>query len=106
MVNDVVNDVPLLVTFYDSANTGVVFSPTVDGKLLSFQRFETTGGFLMEDLETGTVWNPLTGVALEGPLAGAKLEQVASHYEFWFVWRDYRAENELYKSRETQGTTP
>ena len=106
VVNDVVNDVPPLVTFDDGANTGVVFSPTVDGKLLGFQRFETTGGFLMEDLETGTVWDPLTGVALEGPLAGAKLEQVASHYKFWFAWRDYRAETELYQSRETQGTAP
>jgi hypothetical protein len=106
VVNDVVNGVPLLVTFDDDSNTGVVFNPTVDGTRLNFQELRASGGFLMEDLETGTVWDPLTGVAKEGSLAGAKLEQVASHYEFWFAWKDYRPETELYQSAETGSTTP
>ncbi len=106
VVNDVVNGVPLLVTFDDDSDTGVVFSPTVDGKRLNFRELRGSGEFLMEDLETGTVWAPLTGVAREGPLAGAMLEQVASHYEFWFAWKDYRPETELYKSAATESTIP
>ena len=106
VVNDVVNGVPLLVTFDDDSATGVVFSPTVGGNRLSFRELRALGGFLMEDLETGTVWDSLTGVAREGPLAGAKLEQVASHYEFCFAWKDYHPETELYQSAGTGSTTP
>ena len=106
VVNDVVNGVPLLVTFDDDSATGVVFSPEVDGRHLNFRELRASGGFLMEDLETGTVWDPLTGVAREGPLAGARLEQVASHYEFWFAWKDYRPETELYQGAAEGSTTP
>jgi hypothetical protein len=84
VLNDVVNWVSLVVIFDDDSDTGVVFSPTVDGKHLNVRELQASGEFLTEDLETESVWEPLTWVAWEGPLAGARLEQVASHYEFWF----------------------
>ena len=56
---------------------------------------------LLEDLETGTLWDPLTGTSREGPLAGTTLERVSSHYEFWFAWKDYRPETELFEGTET-----
>ena len=99
VVNDVVNGVPLLVTFDDSSATGVVFSPMVEGRRLNFRQLQTPEKFLMEDMETRTVWDPLTGRALEGPLAETMLEQMASHYEFWFAWKDSRPETELYQGQ-------
>ena len=106
VVNDIVNGVPLLVTFEDDSATGVVFSPTVDGRRLTFQRLHASDEFLLEDLETGSVWDPLTGEAREGPLAGTILKQVASHYEFWFAWTDYRPETELYTGTGNATTPP
>ena len=104
VVNDVVNGVPLLVTFDSVSSTAVVFNPTVGGKRLNFRELPISGKLLMKDLETGTVWEPLTGVALEGPLTGTALEQMASHYEFWFAWKDYRPETELYQgSGQSEG---
>ena len=92
----------MLVTFDQASGTGVVYNPMVDGARLNFRRAEESGKFLViEDLETGTLWDPLTGRAREGPLAGTTLEQVASHYEFWFAWKDYRPETELF-----EGTAP
>ena len=96
VVNDVFNGVPLLVTFDIASRTSVVFNPTVGGSRLKFQEVQASGEFLIEDFKTGSVWNPVTGIAREGPLAGTKLEQVASHYEFWFAWKDYRPQTELY----------
>ena len=102
VVNDLVDGVALLVTFDQASGTGVVYNPMVDGARLNFRRAEESGKFLViEDLETGTLWDPLTGMAREGPLAGTTLEQVASHYEFWFAWKDYRPETELF-----EGTAP
>jgi hypothetical protein len=98
VVNDLFNEVPLLVTFDSPSATGVVFSPVMEGRHLTFQEIKTSDEFLIEDLETGTVWDPLTGAAREEPLAGTALERVASHYEFWFAWKDYRPDTELYQS--------
>ena len=96
VVNDVVSGTPLLIAFDPESATGVVFSRHVSGTELNFIALENSGDFRVWDIETGTVWNPLTGVALEGPLTGAVLERIDSHYEFWFAWKDYRPETELY----------
>ena len=116
VVNDVLDGVPLLVTFDRASDpgsaaspaglttpdpasaTGVVFSPVVDGQRLTFREVPGSGAFSIEDLETRTVWDPFTGVGLQGPLAGTTLERLASHYEFWFAWKDYRPQTELYEA--------
>ena len=97
VVNDIFNGVPLLVTFDSASATGVAFNPVVEGRHLEFSRHNLSEELLMKDGETGTVWDLLTGEALEGPLDGTILEKIASHYEFWFAWKDYRPETELYQ---------
>ena len=100
VINDVFNGVPLLVAFHRASATGVVFKSEVGGKRLEFRGVRGSGELLMEDIETGTIWEPLTGLAEEGPLAGTILERVASHYEFWFAWKDYRPHTELYPEKD------
>ena len=96
VVNDVVSGTPVLIAFDPESATGVVFSRYVSGAELNFIALEKSSDFRVLDMETGTLWNPLTGVALEGPLTGAVLEPVDSHYEFWFAWKDYRPETGLH----------
>ena len=72
----------------------------LSGKTLNFREFRESGEFLVKDVETGTAWDPITGVALEGPLKGRVLERVESHYEFWFAWKDFRPETELFQRIE------
>ena len=95
VVNDDLSGTPLLVTFDSNSATGMVFEPVVDGRRLDF-RVAPAEGFLMTDVETGTIWDPMTGVALSGALEGQSLRLMASHYEFWFAWNDYRPDTELY----------
>ena len=96
VVNDVIEGVPVLVVFDSESTTGVVFDPALEGDLLEFRRTGTGGKFTIQDTKTGSVWDPLTGKSIDGPLAGAALEQVPAHYEFWFSWTDYRPDTELY----------
>ena len=103
VVNDSIGGVSLLITYDPASETGVVFDPTVDGELLIFRELRVGGEFLMEDLVTGTVWDPFTGAALEGPLKGATLEQIPSHYEFWFSWSDYRPSTLVYEGPADNG---
>lgn len=107
VVNDTVNGVPLVVTFDESSAAGAVFNPVVEGIRLDFQNAgESVGSsLLIEDRQTGTTWDPVTGKAQHGPLAGATLERLASHYEFWFAWKDYRPETELYEGPWAHGST-
>ena len=51
---------------------------------------------LMQDRETGTTWQAITGRAVEGELAGQALRRLPSHYSFWFAWTDYHPETRLY----------
>ena len=49
-----------------------IFSRTVDDRLFTF---DFTDG-LLTDRETGTIWNPFSGAATAGPLAGRRLAQI------------------------------
>ncbi len=64
----------------------VAFSPFVDGRRLSFRPH---GEDRFRDRETGTVWS-LSGLGLEGPLAGRRLRQLDGGVHFWFAWAAYR----------------
>ena len=48
------------------------------------------------DDETGTVWSAFSGLAVEGELAGARLERLPSHLSFWFAWNDWYRDTELF----------
>ncbi|NIS83001.1 MAG: DUF3179 domain-containing protein [Anaerolineales bacterium] len=68
----------------ETGSTGV-FSRQLDDQVLSFRAVD--GGF--EDEQTGSLWNIL-GEAVEGPLAGRKLERITSGEHFWFAWAAFR----------------
>ena len=65
----------------DVGATGV-FVPVVDGQALTFES-PATG--VITDVETGSTWN-VFGEAVEGELAGSRLEQLVHIDTFWFAW--------------------
>ena len=67
-----------------------VFSPTVDGRPLTFSA--DAGGFV--DEETATTWD-VTGIATEGPLASSQLERIHHLDTFWFSWSTYQPGTDL-----------
>jgi hypothetical protein len=93
IVNDLIAGVPVLVVF-DAANaSGVVFNRRVGGRDLSFDQSK---GFEIIDRETGTLWDGLTGIALEGELAGSQLKRIKSTHSFWFGWKDFYPQTRVY----------
>ncbi|MCL1598835.1 MAG: DUF3179 domain-containing protein [Actinomycetia bacterium] len=67
-----------------------VFSPTVDGRELTF----TTEGDTFIDDETSSEWN-VFGEAVSGPLSGTTLEPVVFVRTFWFSWAAFRPDTDL-----------
>jgi hypothetical protein len=64
---------------------------TVDGRTLTFR----ADGNGFRDEETGSRWT-FFGEAVEGPLAGRKLEPVVHYIPFWFAWAAFRPDTPVY----------
>ncbi len=62
--------------------SAAAYLPEVDGRALTF-RVLAPGRF--EDEQTGSTWD-VTGLALDGPLAGSRLAPVTHGTPFWFAW--------------------
>ncbi len=98
VVNDQVGGRPVVVVFDPASETGAVFSREIDGKVLDL-KLETAGGLgdaLLVDKQTGATWVAFTGVGLEGSLAGSRLQRIPSTSSFWFGWKDFYTETEVY----------
>ncbi len=98
VVNDTVAGRDVLVTFDPQSASGGVFRLKVGGQTLTFSLLESTASEspLMVDEETGTRWLPLSGEAVKGPLKGTSLESIHTNYSFWFAWKDYYPETEVF----------
>ncbi len=110
VVNDSFAGRELLVSYCESAKSGVVFGRRLGEKLLTFEidgkngskpeAIGAKGGCrLMRDRETGSRWVLLTGKAVEGPLKGKKLEKITSTQSFWFGWKDYYPKSAIYRHK-------
>ncbi len=85
----------VVVMYAREAETPSVYRAAVEGRTLSFQARKTGGQALIEDVETGSVWSPLEGVAISGPLQGKRLERVPYLRSYWYAWSAYRPETRV-----------
>ena len=98
LVNDSIAGKHILVFMERSTGTALVYERSVDGRVLSFRLYQDGSGaqaFFM-DAETGSKWRALTGRAFEGPHTGKTLDRPLSHLSFWFAWKDWNPDTELY----------
>ena len=97
VVNDTVGGLPIVVVGDPSGNTAAAFERTVDGRFLTFTVEVTSdGGQALVDQQTGTTWEPLTGIGLSGELEGTVLRRLPTTYSFWFAWTDFYPDTKLY----------
>jgi hypothetical protein len=97
VVNDKVGVQPVLVVFNAETGTGVVFDRRVNDQILTFSLID---GVTLKDSETGTLWDGLTGQALDGELAGETLTRLKSTASFWFGWKDWYPDTRVYGIEE------
>jgi hypothetical protein len=70
-----------------------VFEREMDGRVLEF--LQKTGSKEIVDAQTGSVWD-FSGVASSGELAGKQLKKVKALKDYWFDWKTYHADTQLY----------
>ena len=78
IVNDVLNEVPIAVTYDPLTATPRVFRRKVADRVLTFgvSGLLYNSGFLMYDRETESLWSQFRGAALSGSLSGKRLSRV------------------------------
>ncbi len=69
------------------------FERMLDGKTLEF--FVKPDSFEMIDAETGSVWD-FSGKAVSGEIAGKGLKKVSVLKDYWFDWKIYNPNTQIY----------
>ncbi len=91
-VHETVGGEEVVVFWDEAAQSAMAYYPRHAGQRLTFS--ESDGKLV--DAETGSVWK-VTGRAVSGPKAGARLEPVAEAYvAFWFAWAAFHPETRLW----------
>lgn len=80
----------LVIVYSNEHKTTAVFRARVEGRALSFRLRSKGKEAFLEDAETHSMWLPLEGRAVEGPLKGKKLEAVPYMHSYWYAWSAYR----------------
>lgn len=94
MVNDRIDDTPVLVSWCPLCGTATVHRREIDGREVVFGIQGDLYGNAMTwwDHETGSVWSQPLGEAILGELKGTKLELIASTLTQWGPWQESHPE--------------
>jgi hypothetical protein len=81
--NEVFEGRPIVAFLTRDLTTARVWERAAGGRVLTF----AARGDRLADAETGSTWDPLTGRAVAGPLAGKALVLVPSSSALWYAWK-------------------
>ena len=96
-LNDDLGGQAILIVPFEGAKSIRVFDRGVGGRNLEF--FAGTGkdADSLVDAATGTIWDD-AGRALTGPLAGTRLARRAGLIDYWFDWKNYHPDTDVYRA--------
>ena len=89
IVNDVIDGVPVLITYCPLCFSGVVFNRELDGRVLTFGNTSALyqSDLVMYDHQTGSYWFQVGGEAVVGTLTGSHLDLLPSTTMSWGGWK-------------------
>ena len=96
IINDQLGTLAVLLAFDEKLETVLAYNRTVAGQVLTLAWAEEPN--LLRDAETGTLWDALTGEAIEGTLSGEQLSPVSAPLVFWFAWTAFHPETAVYQN--------
>lgn len=90
---DTIGTTKIVILLAEDKKSVRAFERTIDGKTLEFLVKPET--LEMIDAETGSVWN-FSGAAVSGELSGKQLKKIPTLKDYWFDWKTYNPETQLY----------
>lgn len=97
IVNDVINGIPVLITYCPLCFSGVVYHRDMDGTLLTFGNTSALyqSDLVMYDHQTGSYWFQVSGEAVVGELTGSHLNLLPSSTMAWGEWKRLYPQTQL-----------
>ena len=97
IVSDVIDGVPVLITYCPLCFSSVVYSRELDGRVLTFGNTSALyqSDLVMYDHQTGSYWFQVAGEAVVGPLTTSRLDLLPSTTVNWGEWRRLYPETHL-----------
>ena len=97
VVNDLLGDIPVVVHANPETRSIHIFIRQLpDGTVLTFTGDENS---LVDDV-SGSVWDPVRGLAIEGPLTGQALRELPYISAFDWAWSDFYPHSDFYTGPE------
>ena len=89
IVNETLDDVPLVITYCPLCGSGIVYRREVDGQVLLFGNTSALyeSDLVMYDHQTGSYWHQVLGEVIAGPLTGTRLPLMPSMTTTWSQWK-------------------
>ena len=96
-VLEVLGGVPIMIVVGDDKKAVRAFDARVDGRVLEFFAKTDASPPRLLDAETGSEWD-FTGKAISGPLAGRSLSKIPVLADYWFDWKIYHPNTDIYRT--------
>lgn len=93
---DYIADTPVIIVVAEDKKSVRAFDRRMDGQDLEFFAKPDSHVLRLVDAQTGSEWD-FTGKAVTGPHAGRKLKQIYSLNDYWFDWKAYNPDTEIYR---------
>ena len=89
IVNDVIDGVPVLITYCPLCASGLVNDRRLDGEVLVFGNTSALyqSDMVMYDHQTGSYWFQVASEAIVGPLTGKRMKLLPSMTTTWAQWK-------------------
>ena len=99
IVNDVIDGVPVLVTYCPLCASGAVYSRELDGQVLLFGNTSALyqSDLVMYDHQSGSYWFQVIGEAIVGPATGRRLTLLPSMTTPWAAWTGLHPDTKVLK---------
>jgi len=92
-IHDMIEGRQLVVFFDNETETARAYDADVAGTTLSF--YESDGKYY--DYQTNSLWSPLSGRSILGPLTDRRLRPLSGISAFWFAWADHYPETKVFE---------
>jgi len=92
VTNDFIGDIPVLVVANPDDRSAHLFVRQVGEQLLEFEAVDGE----LRDVQTGSLWSPLTGLAVQGEFRGEGMRQIPFCTAYGWAWEDFYPQTTFY----------
>ena len=101
IVNDVIGDMAVVVTYCPLCGSGAAFEAAMNGRSYEFgvSGLLYNSDVLMYDRQTGSLWSQLMIQAVTGPMKGTRLQQLPLSHTSWQEWAERYPETRVLSNK-------